>query len=427
MHLEHDARLVQAPGSRQTLHVEVAVGPLAVDFAATAVEGLDAGFGEGRKHPVAVDAGLKPLWPHVSVDLVEGVTDAVGRQRHADGRKRLQGVDPDAGVARALLEPASELAELDAADGRLQLEHAPVCAEALMHPAEVLAADGGGLHHQVMALAVVLEGPRALPLILVSDQQCPALAGGRHDLVLAERVGRHVAEGARGLATNRRAYRLRAVLGDPQLVLFGQRHDTRHVAWPAGEMHWNDALGARADQWRDGLRGDVAACLVHVGEDGRRARQADAGGRRDEAPRRDDHLVARSSAQNLQREVQRHRTVGERDRVWHAGEPRKLALEVEDVLRPPLAGPLVDVPRAQDRRDGLDLVVVEARPGLGFELGWGHVLQVLSLPMRWQCLGLESSSKTISTRPPIQPVNRAMRGSGVCWRARPSGSPPSRR
>ena len=67
--------------------------------------------------------------------------------------------------------------------------------------------------------------------------------------------------------------------------------------------------------------------------------------RGDEAARRHDDLVARPDAEAAQGQLQRHRAVGERDGVPAADRLGELGLE----LPPLVAGPVVDLARAQDR------------------------------------------------------------------------------
>ena len=73
-----------------------------------------------------------------------------------------------------------------------------------------------------------------------------------------------------------------------------------------------------------------------------------------ERPRRGDDLVARPDAERLQREVERHRAVHQRDRVAAAGPGGEFLLE----LAAKIAGPVVDPVR---REHGADRVRRQVR------------------------------------------------------------------
>ena len=96
---------------------------------------------------------------------------------------------------------------------------------------------------------------------------------------------------------------------------------------------------------RDGVRGDVLARLVDVGEDRVRAGQHDAAGRGEEAPGRDDDLVTGPDPQDPQSEVEGERAVGQCDRVRDPVVGGELVLEASALV----AGPVVDLAGSQDR------------------------------------------------------------------------------
>ncbi len=59
----------------------------------------------------------------------------------------------------------------------------------------------------------------------------------------------------------------------------------------------------------------------------------DAGDRRKKSPRRNDDFIACADAERLERQVERHRAIGQRDGMSRPGEGRELGLETCDLLR----------------------------------------------------------------------------------------------
>jgi len=163
-----------------------------------------------------VPPGTERFRTHVGVGAVVAVAEVVGNDRDAEcGELSQRGVDAAAdGVPSRV--PGGEFAELDAADGGLDLGDAPVGAEGFVDVAEagwVVALKDG-----LVALAVVFVGPGVAPHAFVVEGEEAAFAGGGEDLVLAEAEGGEVAEGADGSVVDGGAMGLCAVFDDGDVV-----------------------------------------------------------------------------------------------------------------------------------------------------------------------------------------------------------------
>ncbi len=104
----------------------------------------------------------------------------------------------------------------------------------------------------------------------------------------------------------------------------------------------------------DGVRVEVVRARVDVGEDRRRAALPDGVGGGDERQRRHDHLVARTDARDVQRELQRGRAVRDGDGLGGADALRERGLELAHAraLRDPARGDRPRRPRRPRRRAG---------------------------------------------------------------------------
>src|SRR3546814_3926441 len=100
-------------------------------------------------------------------------------------------------------------------------------AEGRIQPKELVVL--GRLEWPVAILAMVLVRPCPAPGRLFAEQQHPALATGRYDLVGAERIYGSVAERSDRPYPVRRAMRLRAILDHLQLMGFGERQDRKRT------------------------------------------------------------------------------------------------------------------------------------------------------------------------------------------------------
>jgi len=313
---EAQRRLAELAGDGEALdgaEAGVAEGLLEVDLGGAAGVAGDAAGGDLGDDALAVPAAAQCVGPDVGVGAVVGVAEAFGDVGDAQGGEFAEaGVDAAAdGVAASV--PVGELAELDAADGGLDLEHAPVGAEGFVDVAEagrvVAFVDG------LVALAVVLVGPGGAPPALVVHGEEAAFAAGGDDLVLAETEGGEVAEGAHGPAVDGGALGLGAVFDDGDAVGAGEVHEVGQVDGPAAEVDGDDRLGAGGEV---GLhRGciQVAAVAVDVGEHRRGAAHDGGGGGRDEGAGGGDDLVAGADAEGYQGELERLGAVVQGDGV----------------------------------------------------------------------------------------------------------------
>lgn len=262
----------------------------------------------------------------------------------------------DPGIGPAAFDPVRQLAQLNAPDGRLHFEHAPVRPEGLVQPAKA----GGVLAvvHGVVAFAVVLVGPGLLPHLSVVQRQQAALTAGRHDLVLTEGKGPRVPDAAYRTALVKCAMRLSAVLNHDQAMLAGQFHDWVHVAGPPSQVNGNDCAGLGGDQRPDGVRRDVLGNRVDLGNHGDAAAHHRGTGRGYERPGRGDDLVALTDAERVQSQLQRQRAVVKRNGVLDTQVLGVFALELPGFG----AGPVVDLAGGQNLRDGLNFVRIENGP-----------------------------------------------------------------
>src|SRR6056297_1942401 len=205
---------------------------------------------------------------------------------------------------------------------------------------------------------MVLVRPGALPRRRVVECQQPALTAGGDDLVLTERERCGMTETTDGSTVDRRAIRLCAVLDDDQVMLGSERHDGRHVGWPAGKVDDDQGTGSRREAGTERLGRDVLTVAVDIGHDGRGSSHDRSAGRSDERPARRDDLVAWTDAERVEGELQRKRTVGQGDGVSPIERGSVLALEGPALL----TRPIVHATGAQDPRRGLDLVFTVAWP-----------------------------------------------------------------
>ena len=252
--------------------------------------------------------------------------------------------------------PFRHVPQLDPADRRLHLDHAPVGAEALVQPAEarrVLT-----LVHRVPAFPVVLIRPHALPKIVVVDSDHSAFASSRHDLVLAEGPRADVADRADAAASIAGAVCLCAVLDHLDPARARKLHDRIHVRRIAAEVNDDDRAGAIGQHRPDCFSRDVAAIALHIGKDGDCSGIHDARRRSDEAARRDHDFIASADAQSFERDIQGDGAVHQRDRVARADPICELALELATFFASPVIYPV----GAEHGSDGFRLLVAEARP-----------------------------------------------------------------
>src|SRR3546814_10637903 len=116
----------------------------------------------------------------------------------------------DRRIGRPRTRPFRHAAKLDAADRGLHLQHSPICADALMQPAETRRVRA--FIDRVPALDMILERPHARPEIAIVARHHAAFTAGGHDLVLAEGPGADMADRPDAAPLVARAMRLRAIL-----------------------------------------------------------------------------------------------------------------------------------------------------------------------------------------------------------------------
>jgi len=137
---------------------------------------------------------------------------------------------------------------------------------------------------------------------------------GRHHAAIAESPqvlrreeaeAAEMAERSSGLALELCADGLGCVLDHNQVVPQRDIHDAVHIGHLPIQVHGDDGLRLFSDSCFDQGRVDVVSGRIDVGEDRRRAEPVDATGRRKEAVRRRDDLVAGPDAGCHQRDEQR--------------------------------------------------------------------------------------------------------------------------
>ena len=121
------------------------------------------------------------------------------------------------------------------------------------------------------------------------------------------------------------------VFDDPQVVSARDVHDGVHVRGPPEDVHRQDGPRPGCDPALDRRRIEVERHRVDVHEHRDRVDEQGAIGRRDEAERRRDDLVARPKVERLHREVQRGRSAAHRGREARAGVVAERALELPDL------------------------------------------------------------------------------------------------
>src|SRR5438132_6556827 len=105
--------------------------------------------------------------------------------------------------------PSRHFLQRDASNRRLHLRHSSVGPEGFVEPSE---SDGMlAVINRIVALAVILVAPRALPQLGIVSSEHAAFAAGRHDLVLAKGKRRCITNGADSLTLVYGALRLRTI------------------------------------------------------------------------------------------------------------------------------------------------------------------------------------------------------------------------
>ena len=366
MNQEHQAGLPQRPGDGQgrpgteagslesLLKINLTAAPR-VAGDAVSIDGVDQPV--AQETPLGRGVIIKHLRVEKDVIFVIGVKKIPGGQGQAQSRQAGEAFAQQGGMAAPGGDPLGEAPQLDAANRRLHLGHAHVGAERFVQPAEtgrMLAAV-----NCVKTLAVVLEGPGPLPQGAVTGGQHPPFPAGGHDLVLAKREGRGIAEGTDRPPLVAGAVGLGAVLDDLQTVLPAQLQQRVDVAGPAGEVDGDDRLRPRGDQRTDRFGAQVLAHRIDIGDDRGGAAHDDAARRGDEGAGGGDHLVAGADAVAGEDQLQGDGAVGQGNGVPAVAMGGKFLLE----FAPLGAGPVVDPVGEEDLFDGVGLFLGEGGPG----------------------------------------------------------------
>lgn len=183
----------------------------------------------------------------------------------------------------------------------------------------------------------------ASELVVVGEDH-PAATGGQ-DLVPVEAEYAQPAEGAGVCTTGAAAQRLRGILHDWQVVFRGERgefcdahrmservhRDDRTDPPAGGDIHQAVRCRRRGPQdVRHGIHRHAQRFRITVDEVGPCADVTDGVGCRDERKRRHDHIVARTYAGELERDLESRGAVRDRDPVRGSGECCDAALELRD-------------------------------------------------------------------------------------------------
>jgi len=261
-------------------------------------------------------------------------------------------------VSPAILQiPVIHLGQLHQPDGRLHLRQAIVEANHVVDVRQLRLQieELQALRHVVAVVAERAAQPRH---ILVIGDHAATLATGREVLALAEGEGADIPDGAGALALILRAVGLGAVLNHEEIVLLRDLEDRAHVRHDPIEVYWQDRARSLADRRLDGCRVQRVALLLHIREDGNRARLADREGGSNERVGRHDHFIARADPEPGQCRVQRARAVTRRDAVARATPLGELLLE----LHANRSGPVVHLTTAKRLHRRLDRLLIEVRP-----------------------------------------------------------------
>ena len=164
-----------------------------------------------------------------------------------------------------------------------------------------------------LLLAMATDDPAEPRHFVVVGGDDPALAGGH----VLGRVKAEAArtEGADAAALVLGAVRLGSVLHQRQLIVFADLGDLRHPRGVPEDVDRHHGLCVVGDGRFQLVRVHVQVERVDVHEHWRGAAGDDAGGCRDEAEGRGDHLIARANAVRLQRYDQRRGAAVHADRV----------------------------------------------------------------------------------------------------------------
>ena len=214
---------------------------------------------------------------------------------------------------------------------------------------------------------MVAEEPEPVGQVAVVGGDHAALTGGD---VLRRREAEHrgAAEPAHRSAAVRRPVCFGGILDEQDAGLIGDGREAVQVGRLAAVVDGHDGLGGGRDPAGHVGGVEVEGVGLYVGEDGRGAHVQHRGRGRDEGHGRHDHLVARADAEAEVDAGEGHRAAGEGDGMVD------LVGLGEGVLEGERGWAVGEDPRAEDLRDGRQLVVADIGSGEtdahGIGCGW---------------------------------------------------------
>ena len=221
-----------------------------------------------------------------------------------------------------------------------------------------LVPDGVGDRHRVLPLEAESPGELGVP-----GGEHPAVARG-DDLPGVEREAGHrpvrptdALPGA--VPLDLAAERAGRVLDHGQAAGAGDPEDALQVAGKAELVHAQHGARARRERLLEPGRVEAERVFLDIHEDGTCAHGDDRVRRGDEAVAHRDHVVPGTHADGRERQLQRHRAIGDRDRVRRAHRRGELRLEGRDL------GALGQPARAHHACGGLRLGFAEVGPHQG--------------------------------------------------------------
>ena len=114
------------------------------------------------------------------------------------------------------------------------------------------------------ALAMILVSPHVGPQLAIIGGDHAAFAARGHDLVLAERPGGDMTDGADRTAFVMSSMSLGAIFDHLQVMLSRQIHDRIHVTWPSSQMNTNEGFGTGRQHCTNGFSSEVLRVKVDI-------------------------------------------------------------------------------------------------------------------------------------------------------------------
>src|SRR5579863_1350063 len=236
----------------------------------------------------------------------------------------------------------ADVAELYSTDRRLGFSETEICSDRGVDPSE---SGTRSRLRKIMVPAVVFITPGSLPKRGIVGKNHASLTAGRNDLVLTEGKCGDISERTNATSLVSRAVRLGAVLDDKEGILVREIHDGIHIARPPCQVHHDNGLGSLRFHFANRIDVDILAIQVNVSEYRNGATNKHAARRGNEAPTRNNDLIARADAKGIKRQFQRDATVRHCDSVLRAAKVGKFFLELPTLF----SRPVIDLTRSQNR------------------------------------------------------------------------------